>query len=96
MQSRSEEDIRQYIAYNPQLEIDGKEITYFHSQPIRFLGKLIFKDLKDDNIREMVKMKLDGSNVTNNWENQSDWNHVDVAIQQCNCAKMTWEFTIDV
>ena len=30
----------QYVAYEPQLEIDGKQITYIHSQPIRFLGKV--------------------------------------------------------
>ena len=48
----------QYVAFEPQLETDGKQIAYIHSQPIRFLGKLIYKVLKDDDIRQMVNQKL--------------------------------------
>ncbi|XP_072021339.1 uncharacterized protein [Amphiura filiformis] len=48
----------QYVAYNPQLQIDGQMITYINNQPMRFLGKLIYEDLKDDGIRQMINQKL--------------------------------------
>ena len=34
----------QYVAYDPKVTIDGGEIANIHSQPMRFLGKLIFED----------------------------------------------------
>ena len=49
----------QYVAHDPKLTIDGGEIASIHSQPIRFLGKLIFEDLKDQPIRQSVKVKLE-------------------------------------
>ena len=42
----------QYVAYDPKLSIDGGEITNIHSQ-------LIFEDLKDQAIRQSVKVKLE-------------------------------------
>ena len=49
----------QYVAYDPKLTISGKEIEYIHSHPVRFLGKLIYKDLKDAEIRNQVTEKLE-------------------------------------
>ncbi len=48
----------QYVAYGPKLTIGGKEIAYIHCLPVRFLGKLIYEDLKDDGIRNQVTSKL--------------------------------------
>ena len=32
----------QHVAFDPKLTIAGKEIAFIHSQPVRFLGKLIY------------------------------------------------------
>ena len=42
----------QNVAHDLKLTEDGEEIAYIHNQPMRFLGKLTFKDLKDKEIRE--------------------------------------------
>ena len=44
----------QYVAFVPKLTKGGKEIAFILSQPVRFLGKLIYKDLKADDIRNQV------------------------------------------
>ena len=47
-----------YSPYDPLLKINGETIAYINSEPMKFLGKLIYKDLKDDDIRLRVKQKL--------------------------------------
>jgi hypothetical protein len=83
----------QYVAYDPKLSINGDEIVYIHSQPMRFLGKLIFKDLKDDVIRQSVKKKLTDMLKTTD---QSQLNGIMKLWVYNNMIipKMTWEFTV--
>ena len=78
-----------YVAYDPQLEIDGKQITYIHSQPIRFLGKRIYKDLKDGDIRQMVNQKL--LSMLNTTEKSQLSGIMKLWVYN---NDMTWEFTI--
>ncbi|XP_072039563.1 uncharacterized protein [Amphiura filiformis] len=64
-----------------------------HDQPMRFLGKLIFKDLKDKKIRESVKQKLTDmlkktdKSLLNGIMKMWIYNNAIL-------PKMTWEFTI--
>ncbi|XP_072017385.1 uncharacterized protein [Amphiura filiformis] len=73
--------------------IDGQMITYIHNQPMRFLGKLIYEDLKDDGIRKMSNQKLSAMLKTtdksplNGIMKMWIYNHMII-------PKMTWEFTI--
>ncbi|XP_072046549.1 uncharacterized protein [Amphiura filiformis] len=83
----------QYVAYNPQLQIDGQMITYIQNQPMQFLGKLIYEDLKDDGIRRMINQKLSAMLKTTDKSHLNGimkmwiYNHMII-------SKMTWEFTI--
>ena len=90
---RQEGHKTQYVAYDPKLTIDGKEIAYIHSQPVRFLGKLIYEDLKDDGIRNQVTSKLqDLLQLTD----KSQINGI-MKLWMYNNAilpRLTWEFTI--
>ena len=47
-----------YTAYGLQLPVDGQQIAYIHDQPMRFLEKLFYADLKDDGIRQMINQNL--------------------------------------
>ena len=82
-----------YTAYDPQLTIDGQQIAYIHDQPMRFLGKLFYADLKDDGIRQMINQKLSSmlrttdSSKLNGIMKMLIYNHVII-------PKMTCEFTI--
>ena len=83
----------QYVAYDPQLEIGGKQITNIHSQPIRFLGKLIYKDLKDNDIRQMVNQRL--LSMLNTTEKSQLTGIMKLWIyNNAIIPKMTWEFAI--
>ncbi|XP_072030417.1 uncharacterized protein [Amphiura filiformis] len=68
-------------------------LVYIHDQPMRFLGKLIFKDLKDIEIRESVKQKLTDmlkktdKSLLNGIMKMWIYNNAIL-------PKMTWEFTI--
>ena len=83
----------QYVVYDPKLTINGEKIAYIHNQPMRFPGKLIFKDLKDKEVRKSVRQKLTDmlkktdksllNGIMKMWV-------YDNAI----LPKMTWEFTI--
>ena len=41
-----------YTAYGLQLTVAGQQIAYIHDQPMRFLEKLFYADLKDDGIMQ--------------------------------------------
>ena len=91
---KQEEHKIQFVAHAPKLILDREEIACFHNQqPMRFLGKRIFKDLKDKEIRESVKQKLtDMLKETD----KSLLNRI-MKMWICNNAitpKMTWKFTI--
>ena len=83
-----------YVAYNLLLEKHGKQIAYIDSQPIlRYLGKLSYKDLKDDDMRQIVNQKLlsmlninEKSQLT---EIMQMWIYNNATI-----PKITWEVTI--
>ena len=83
----------QYVAYDPKLTIDGGEIVSIHNQPMRFLGRLIFEDLKDQAIRQSVRGKLvDMLKATEKSQLNGImkmWIYNNAII-----PKMTWEFTI--
>ena len=80
------------IKSKQEVQVRG-EIATIHSQPMRFLGKLIFEDLKDQAIRQSVKGKLkDMLKATE----ESQLNGI-IKMWMYNTAiipKMTWEFTI--
>lgn len=83
----------QYVAFDPKLTINGKEIAYIHSQPVRFLGKLIYKDLKDNEIRSQVTEKLNGLlDATERSQINGPmklWMYNNAIL-----PRLTWEFTI--
>ena len=93
IQQRRQGHKTQYTAYDPKLQINGQQISYIHSEPIRFLGKLFYADLKDEGIRRMVNEKLSNllrttdSSDLNGIMKMWIYNHVII-------PKMTWEFTI--
>jgi len=82
-----------YSPFDPLLKINGENIAYIHSEPIKFLGKLIYKDLKDDEIRLKVKKKLNDMLVTTDKCQLSGimkmWIYNNAII-----PRVTWEFTI--
>ena len=78
------------------LTIDGGKIANIYSQPMRFLGKLTFEDLKHQAIRQSVKGKLKDVLKATEKSEKSQLNGI-IKMWLYNNAiipKMTWEFTI--
>ncbi|XP_072025165.1 uncharacterized protein [Amphiura filiformis] len=69
-------------------------ITYIHKLPKRFPGKLIYDDLKDDGIRQMINQKLSAMLKTTDKSQLNGtmkmwiYNHMII-------PKLTWAFTIN-
>ena len=78
------------------LTIDGGKIANIHSQPMRFLGKLIFEDLKDQAIRQSVTGKLKDVLKATEKSEKSQLNGIMKMWLYNNAIipKITWEFTI--
>ena len=78
------------MVFDPKLTIDGGEIASIHSQPMRYLGKLVFEDQA---IRQSVKGKLkDMLKATEKSQRNGImkmWIYNNEII-----PKMIWEFTI--
>ena len=53
---RPREDYQIYVAYDPNLKLAVKEVPFIHQTPFRFLGKEIYKDLSDLEVRATVSM----------------------------------------
>ena len=47
-----------YTSYDPQLSIDGSEMTFIHQTEMRFLGQDIYKDLNYKEVRSKAEDKL--------------------------------------
>ena len=90
---RREGQKTQYAAYDPKLTFGGGDIASIHSQPMRFLGKFIFTDLKDHAIRQSVKDKLAHMLKTTDKSQLNGimkmWIYNNAII-----PKLTWEFII--
>ena len=82
-----------YSPYDPLLKINGANIAYINSEPMKFLGKLMYKDLKDDDIRMRVRQKLSGMLKTTDQCQLNGpmkmWIYNNAIV-----PRLTWELTI--
>ena len=78
---------------DPNVFIDGNKIPYMGDEPVRFLGKLIYKKVKDTEARQMIETKLtDMLNMVHNVKLSGPakaWIYCNYIL-----AKLSWDLTI--